>query len=192
MTSGSTGDGVPPAFAARRILPALIAWRRPSPSSSPGILRSLTTMSIGWLRSCSSASLPVCASLTSWPARRRQMPRNSRIDCSSSTTRIFPTRGLWHGRRYHRSPAWTVIVGLCALVVYAALASPYVVAADNAEFAALGALGGGAHPSGYPLYVLWLRAWSWLPGATAAHTAALATAILGGLSIAVLHAACRA
>lgn len=83
-------------------------------------------------------------------------------------------------------------VGLCALVVYLALAARQVVAADNAEFATLGALGGVAHPSGYPLYVLWLRAWSWLPGASAAHTSALATAILGGLSIAVLHAACRA
>jgi hypothetical protein len=56
------------------------------------------------------------------------------------------------------------LVGLGALVVYVAFASPHVVDGDNAEFATLGALGGGAHPSGYPLYVLWLRAWSWLPG----------------------------
>jgi transmembrane protein TMEM260 (protein O-mannosyltransferase) len=83
-------------------------------------------------------------------------------------------------------------VGLCALVVYAVLAPSHIVDADNAEFATLGALGGGAHPSGYPLYVLWLRAWSWLPGATPAHTTALATAILGGLTVAVLHAACGA
>jgi hypothetical protein len=83
------------------------------------------------------------------------------------------------------------LVGLCALISYAAFASPYIVDGDNAEFAALGALGGRAHPSGYPLYVLWLRAWSWLPG-TPAHAAALATALLGALTIAVLHAACRA
>ncbi len=83
-------------------------------------------------------------------------------------------------------------IGACAGVVYLALASPRIVAADNAEFATLGALGGVAHPSGYPLYVLWLRAWSWLPGTTAAHTTALATAILGGLTLTVLHAACRA
>ncbi|HSS02418.1 MAG TPA: DUF2723 domain-containing protein [Kofleriaceae bacterium] len=76
--------------------------------------------------------------------------------------------------------------------MYAALASPCIVAADNAEFASLGALGGAAHPSGYPLYVLWLRAWSWLPAQSPAHAAALATAILGGLAIGVLHAACRA
>jgi hypothetical protein len=76
--------------------------------------------------------------------------------------------------------------------VYAALASPCIVAADNAEFATLGALGGAAHPSGYPLYVLWLRAWSWLPAQSPAHAAALATAVVGGLAIGVLHAACRA
>lgn len=84
------------------------------------------------------------------------------------------------------------LLGIAALVVYAVLASRMLVDADNAEFATLGALGGRAHPSGYPLYVLWLRAWSWLPGATPAHTAALATAILGALAIGVLHAACRA
>jgi Protein of unknown function (DUF2723) len=84
------------------------------------------------------------------------------------------------------------LIGLVALAVYVALASPYLIDADNAEFATLGALGGGAHPSGYPLYVLWLRAWSWLPGTTPAHTAAIATAILGALTLGVLHAACRA
>ena len=84
------------------------------------------------------------------------------------------------------------LVGLAALIAYVALASPHVVAADNAELATLGALGGAAHPSGYPAYVLWLRAWSWLPGASPAHTAALATAILGALTVWVLHAACRA
>ncbi len=84
------------------------------------------------------------------------------------------------------------LIGLCALVVYVAFASPHVVDGDNAEFATLGALGGRAHPSSYPLYVLWLRAWSWLPGTTPAHTAAIATALLGALAIGVLHAACRA
>ncbi|HEY0193891.1 MAG TPA: DUF2723 domain-containing protein [Kofleriaceae bacterium] len=83
-------------------------------------------------------------------------------------------------------------LGLVALVVYGALASPYIVDGDNAEFSTLAALGGRAHPSGYPLYVMWLRLWSWLPGSSAAHTAALATAVLGALAIVALHAACRA
>ena len=84
------------------------------------------------------------------------------------------------------------LIALAALVAYLAFASPHAVDADNAEFSMLGAIGGRAHPSGYPLYVLWLRLWSALPGATPAHTAALATAVLGALTIAALHAACRA
>jgi hypothetical protein len=77
-------------------------------------------------------------------------------------------------------------------VLYAWLAPTYFVDGDNAEFSTLSAFGGAAHPSGYPAYVLWLRALSWLPGISVAHTAALATAILGVAACAVLHAACRA
>src|SRR5882724_9666524 len=84
------------------------------------------------------------------------------------------------------------LVALCALVVYAYLAPAHVVDGDNAEFSTLSVTGGIAHPSGYPLYLLWLHATSWLPGSSPAHTAALATAILGGAAVAMLHAACRA
>lgn len=84
------------------------------------------------------------------------------------------------------------LVTLAVLVAYVALARPYFVDGDNAEFATLGTIGGVAHPSGYPLYLLWLRATSWLPGATAAHTTAISTAILGAALVGVLHAACRA
>jgi hypothetical protein len=83
-------------------------------------------------------------------------------------------------------------VFLVVLVTYLWLAPATVVDGDNAEFAALGALGGRAHPPGYPLYVLYLRAMSWLPGENPAHVASLATAILGALIVLVLHAACRA
>nr|HEX4313174.1 DUF2723 domain-containing protein [Kofleriaceae bacterium] len=85
-----------------------------------------------------------------------------------------------------------VPLGVAALAVYAALAPTTIVDGDNAEFASLAALGGRAHPPGYPLYVLWLRATSWLPAASAAHAAALATCVLAALAVVVLHAACRA
>ena len=91
-----------------------------------------------------------------------------------------------------RSSACGVPVALAALIVYCALASPYIVDGDNAALATLGALGGRFHPPGYPLYVLWLRVWSWLPGDTPARTFAFATAISGALALLVLHAACRA
>jgi hypothetical protein len=83
------------------------------------------------------------------------------------------------------------LVAASAFAVYVWLAPAHVVDGDNAEFSGLAALGGIAHPSGYPAYVLWLRAWSWLPG-TPAHAAALATAALAALAIFALHAACRA
>jgi hypothetical protein len=83
------------------------------------------------------------------------------------------------------------LLGLVALAVYVWLAPAHIVAGDNAEFSTLAALGGRAHPSGYPLYVLWLRAWSWLP-MSAAHAASVATALLAGIQVVVLHAACRA
>src|SRR4051794_16104717 len=84
-----------------------------------------------------------------------------------------------------------LLLGAATLVLYVWLAPATFCDGDNAEFATLGATGGTAHPSGYPLYLLWLRASSWLPG-SAAHAAAVATAILGAAAIVVLHAACRA
>jgi hypothetical protein len=81
---------------------------------------------------------------------------------------------------------------LATLGLYVWLAPRYVVDGDNAEFATLGLTGGAAHPSGYPLYVLYLRAMQWIPSASPAHTAALATALVSAASIGMLHAACRA
>src|SRR3954468_13612524 len=81
---------------------------------------------------------------------------------------------------------------LVTLAIYLWVAPRYIVAPDNAELSALGAVGGAAHPSGYPLYVLWLRAWSWLPAHSPAHAAALATGLLTALEVMLLHAAARA
>jgi hypothetical protein len=90
---------------------------------------------------------------------------------------------------------WFVDRGLAVVLVtfiaYVVLAPSHVVDGDNAEFATVGSLGGRAHPSGYPAYVLYLRATSWLPGHSPAHTAALATVVLSALTLLVLHAACR-
>ncbi|HEV7556840.1 MAG TPA: DUF2723 domain-containing protein, partial [Kofleriaceae bacterium] len=91
-------------------------------------------------------------------------------------------------RAYLSSGGAVVVV---AFVVYAWLAPSFIIDSDNAELATLGTVGGVPHPPGYPLYMLWLRAMSWLPG-TPAHAAALATAILGAATLGVLHAACRA
>lgn len=87
-----------------------------------------------------------------------------------------------------RRGGWVV---LATLGLYLWVAPSTIMTGDNADFAAVGAVGGSAHPSGYPLYVMWLRLWSWLPG-TPAHAAAVATVVLSAAVIFVLHAACRA
>lgn len=81
------------------------------------------------------------------------------------------------------------VLGLATLLLYALIAPSTIVEGDNAELASLGALGGAPHPSGYPLYVLWLRVWSWLPGSPA-HAAALATCLLTAIeAVLLVHAA---
>ena len=84
------------------------------------------------------------------------------------------------------------LIGIASLALYVALACPSFVDGDSTEMATLGAVGGAAHPSGYPAFVLWLRAMSWLPGSSAAHTAALATALLGAATAWIVYLACRA
>ncbi len=110
---------------------------------------------------------------------------------------MHPSEVVPHDRRLKKRLARLAfergfLIGFVVLVAYLWLAPTHIVAADNAEFATLGAVGGHAHPSGYPLYVLWLRAMSWLPVEGAAHRAAIATSILAAVQIVVLHAACRA
>lgn len=99
-------------------------------------------------------------------------------------------------RRLQRASKWLLerggLLTLAVLVVYILLTPPYVVDPDNAELSTLGTVGGVPHPSGYPLYILWLRMWSWLPLASHVQVAAIATAVLGALSVLALHAACRA
>jgi len=76
--------------------------------------------------------------------------------------------------------------------LYFVTAARTVQGADNGEFCTLFATGGVAHPSGYPLYTLWLGMLSGLRASTPAQGAALATAILGLAAVALVHLAARA
>lgn len=107
---------------------------------------------------------------------------------------FFGGRVTIHGTRSFRRFSFErgVALGFLVLAVYLWLAPSHIVDGDNAELATLGSIGGVPHPTGYPLYMIYLRLMQWLPGANAAHTAALATALVGAGSIVVLHAACRA
>ena len=83
------------------------------------------------------------------------------------------------------------LVLAAATLTYVASAPRGIVGGDNGEFAVLFAHAGVAHPSGYPLYSLWLRVWSWLPVSSPAHGAALATVILGIASVALVGRCAR-
>lgn len=74
-------------------------------------------------------------------------------------------------------------------MVYALTAETGLAGADNGEFVTLAFSEGTAHPPGYPLYTIYLRAMSWLPASTPAHATALATALLGAATVATLTAA---
>ena len=117
----------------------------------------------------------------------RPSPCERPLVTDSATGR--PTRGdVWRSALIERGG----LLGLATLVLYVWLAPAHIVDGDNAEFSTLGLIGGTAHPSGYPLYLMWLRAMQWLPGSTPAHTAALANAMIGAGAIVMLQAACRA
>jgi hypothetical protein len=77
-------------------------------------------------------------------------------------------------------------------LVYIASAARTLVGGDSAEFAAVSVHGGVAHPPGYPLYVLVLRAFGWLPAFSPAHRASLATALVATASVWSLGRAARA
>ena len=81
---------------------------------------------------------------------------------------------------------------LLAAIGYGAAAPRCILGGDNGEFATLYATGGIAHPPGYPSMVLWLRLWHWLPVATPAYGAALATVVLGVLGVWAVQRACLA
>lgn len=104
------------------------------------------------------------------------------MDSRSASDRVRPTR------THLLAP---LAAATLAGIAYALTATPWIVGADNAEFVTLSVAHGSAHPPGYPLYTAYLRLMSFLPAASAAHSAALATATLAALAVATLTDALR-
>lgn len=90
--------------------------------------------------------------------------------------------------------AWWEAPAVFALfaVLYVATAATRMLGGDAGEFAVIFADGGSAHPPGYPLYSMYLRAFAWLPFDAPAHGASAATALLGAAAVGFLYAAARA
>lgn len=94
--------------------------------------------------------------------------------------------------RSPRIPAGPAIVIVAAGLAYVVTAAQQVLGGDNGELASLYALGGAAHPSGYPLFILLSRALRFLPAVSPAHGAALATALMAVGGLVLLYRAMRA
>jgi hypothetical protein len=86
----------------------------------------------------------------------------------------------------------SIVPCVALTVIYGLAAARHILGGDNAEFVTIAKDGGVAHPPGYPLFVLWLRALSWIPGESPAHSAAIATALVGGVTVWLLTRAARA
>lgn len=92
-------------------------------------------------------------------------------------------------------PSWLrrhgvlVAVLLFTAGVYAAMSATTVLWHDHGEYVVVAHRGGVPHPPGYPLYVLWLRGWSWLPASTPVASTSHATLVLGVVALGLLYRA---
>jgi hypothetical protein len=98
--------------------------------------------------------------------------------------KIHPTPRTEASTGPHGAALAAALVGLGALALYAASSSRFVGSGDVAEFQALASTGGIAH-SGYPLYVLALRACAHLPFGAIAQRAAWPGALAAALTVAL-------
>lgn len=88
-------------------------------------------------------------------------------------------------------PAFTLALGAAAFALYLALAPRTLGDGDAAEFTLVLAVGGVAHPPGYPLYTLLGHAWATAVhalGAGWARAASSFSALGGAVAIAAMHA----
>jgi len=84
---------------------------------------------------------------------------------------------------------WLVLTVALPLMVYLPDLSPYVGRADTFEFQVIGPQLGIAHPSGYPLYTLICKLFSWLPFGSVAWRINLSSAVFAALAAGCLFLA---
>lgn len=84
---------------------------------------------------------------------------------------------------------WGALAVLIPLGVYVADLSPYVGRADTFEFQVVGPQLGIAHPSGYPLYTLIAKLFSWLPLSSVAWRVNFSSAVCAALAAGFLFLA---
>ena len=79
-----------------------------------------------------------------------------------------------------------LLAGVITFVVYLRTMAPSVVAGDSAELQTVGYTLGIAHPTGYPLFVLLAKLFTFLPFGTVAYRVNLVSAVFGAATVYVL------
>jgi len=85
--------------------------------------------------------------------------------------------------------SWFALAVALPLIVYLPDLSSYVGRADTFEFQVIGPQLGIAHPSGYPLYTLICKLFSWLPFGSVAWRINLSSAVFAALAVGCLYLA---
>ncbi|MCD6286940.1 MAG: DUF2723 domain-containing protein, partial [Anaerolineae bacterium] len=85
--------------------------------------------------------------------------------------------------------SWLALTVALPLIIYLPDLSPYVGRADTFEFQVIGPQLGIAHPSGYPLYTLICKFFSWLPFGSVAWRINLSSAVFAALAAGCLFLA---
>jgi hypothetical protein len=95
-----------------------------------------------------------------------------------------PTGGL------SRSDGWLALAaGIMSLLLYLHTLAPGLLPGDSGEFQALSVLLGNTHPTGYAVYLLLARPFTWLPLGDVAYRVNLFSAVMAALTVAVTYLA---
>lgn len=81
---------------------------------------------------------------------------------------------------------------LLGLALYVRTLAPSVLFADGAEFQTLAVTLGMTHPTGYPIYLLIAKVFTWLPVGSIAYRVNLLSAVAGSLTLALVYLLVRA
>src|SRR5829696_19628 len=81
----------------------------------------------------------------------------------------------------------SVLLGAGGLALYVRTLAPALLLGDGAEFQTLAATLGMAHPTGYPIYLLLGKLFTWLPIGSVAYRVNLLSACAAALALALLY-----
>ncbi len=96
----------------------------------------------------------------------------------------FPSLPAAGNRSLNRwDPLAAVLVGAGSLGAYGRTLAPGILYGDSAEFQTLAVTLGVAHPSGYALYLLLAKVFTWLPMQNLAWRVNLLSAVMGALAL---------